>query len=231
MFMSNHLIGFGAGGDDTVDAFTVLLLHMDGANASTTFTDSSASAHAVTANGNAQISTAQSKFGGASGLFDGTGDTLSLTDHADYAFGTGAFTIDFWLRMTGAAGMDVLINYDIGASGANYTAIYVDGSRLLHFKIVSASAVAVDVVSAAAMSTGAWHHYAIVRNGNVFTQYIDGVADGTATNSLSIKDYTEGPRIGEAFIVSAFNGHLDEFRISKGVARWTANFTPPTSPY
>src|SRR3972149_9214360 len=68
----------------TIDSYTKLLLHMDGANGSTTFTDEMG--QAVTANGNAQISTAQSKFGGASGLFDGTGDYLSVPASADWDF-------------------------------------------------------------------------------------------------------------------------------------------------
>ena len=70
---------------------------MDGTDGSTTFTDAIGT-HTVTAVGNAQIDTAQYKFGGASGLFDGTGDYLTIPDHADFNFGAGDFTIDFWVR-------------------------------------------------------------------------------------------------------------------------------------
>jgi hypothetical protein len=73
-----------------------LLLHMDGSNGSTTFTDSSSNALTVTANGNAQISTAQSKFGGASAAFDGDGDFLSIASNVAFAFGAAAFTIECW---------------------------------------------------------------------------------------------------------------------------------------
>ena len=70
------------------DGYTVALLHMDGADTSTTFTDESGKTW--TANGNAQIDTAQSVFGGASGLFDGTGDYLSASDHADWQLDGGS---------------------------------------------------------------------------------------------------------------------------------------------
>jgi len=77
-----------------------LLLHMDGSNGSTTFTDSSPNALTVTPSGNAQISTAQSKFGGSSGLFDGTGDFLSPAITSALTFGTGDFTVEAWVRIT-----------------------------------------------------------------------------------------------------------------------------------
>jgi hypothetical protein len=81
-----------------IDAYTVLMLHMDGVDTCTHFLDSELTPKAVTAVGNAQIDTAQSKFGNASALFDGAGDYLSVPDSADWAFGTGAFTIDFWTQ-------------------------------------------------------------------------------------------------------------------------------------
>ena len=91
-------------GGPPVDAYfsdVVLLLHMGGTDGSTTFTDEKG--HTVTANGDAQIDTAQSKFGGASALFDGSGDYLSVADSADFEFGSSDFTIDGWVRLHGYA--------------------------------------------------------------------------------------------------------------------------------
>src|SRR3990167_5305793 len=85
------------------DTDCVLMLHMDGTDGATTFTDSSDNAKTMTAVGNAQIDTAQSKFGGASGLFDGTGDWLTTPDSTDWDLGTGDFTIDFWIRFSSVA--------------------------------------------------------------------------------------------------------------------------------
>src|SRR5262245_32929117 len=79
-----------------------VLLHFNGTDTATTITDSNAggSAHTWTAAGNAQIDTAASKFGGASGLFDGTGDWVTTSDHADFTLGSGAFTIDLWFNVS-----------------------------------------------------------------------------------------------------------------------------------
>ena len=82
----------------SIDSNTNLLLHCDGDDSSTTFTDSGATSHTVTANGGAIISTEQSKFGGAAAKFDGSSAYLSIPDHADWFMGAGAFTIDFWVR-------------------------------------------------------------------------------------------------------------------------------------
>ncbi len=80
-------------------ANTVLLLHADGSNGSTVFVDSGSNGKTVTAYGNAQISTAQSKFGGASAYFDGNGDYLSVPSSDDWSFGTEAFTMEAWIRL------------------------------------------------------------------------------------------------------------------------------------
>jgi hypothetical protein len=89
---------------DGNDTYTKVLLHFDGSDASTTITDSNSggSAHTWTAAGNAQIDTAQYKFGGASGLFDGTGDWVTTPDHADFTLGSSDFTID--LLVSGECG-------------------------------------------------------------------------------------------------------------------------------
>lgn len=78
------------------DSYTVSLLHMNGVDGSTTFTDESGKSW--TAKGNAQIDTAGSRFGGASALFDGSGDYMELPDHEDFNVGSGDFTVDFWFR-------------------------------------------------------------------------------------------------------------------------------------
>ena len=85
--------------DDPYYNHVALLIHGNGTNGSTVITDQKGKT--VTANGNAQISTAQSKFGGASAYFDGTGDYLSVASSADFGFGTGDFTIECWVKTAG----------------------------------------------------------------------------------------------------------------------------------
>lgn len=90
-----------AGGGDPYWANVVSLLHMDGANGSTTFTDQKGKTW--TPNGNVQISTAQSVFGGSSAAFDGVNDSLSIASHADFGFGTGDWTVECFVRQTTTA--------------------------------------------------------------------------------------------------------------------------------
>ena len=96
-------VGGGGGGIviDNGDPFysaVSLLLPMDGTNGSTAFTDSGPNALTITAVGNTQISTTQSKYGGASGYFDGTGDYLSISPNTAIDLSSGDFTIEFWIR-------------------------------------------------------------------------------------------------------------------------------------
>jgi hypothetical protein len=129
-FMLTNLGGFGAGGDNIGgnDSFTKLLLHCDAADGTTTFTDSSAAAHTITPGGNAQIDTAQAKFGASSVLFDGTGDFLVADGHADFAFGTGDFAIDFWLRPNAINAFKALYDSRPSATEGAYPVLFFDGS-------------------------------------------------------------------------------------------------------
>ena len=94
--------------NDPYWANVVLLLHMDGTDGSTTFTDSSSYARAMTAAGNAQIDTAEFKFGTASGLFDGTGDSVQTPNGADFQF-LGDFTVEAWVRPTRRAALQTYL--------------------------------------------------------------------------------------------------------------------------
>src|SRR3990167_9944086 len=107
---------------------TKFLLHCDGTDAATTFTDSSVSAHTVTAVGNAQIDTAEKKFGTASGLFDGAGDYLSIPDHADFDLSGGIWTVDGWFRTTSLAAIQGLWGQSTDADNYMYAAINPNGS-------------------------------------------------------------------------------------------------------
>ncbi|MFB3885601.1 MAG: chitobiase/beta-hexosaminidase C-terminal domain-containing protein [Thermodesulfobacteriota bacterium] len=106
------------------DSYTKSLLHMNGADGSTTFTDDApGGSHTWTAYGDAQIDTSQSKFSGASGLFDGSGDYLSSPDSDDWYWGTGDFTIDFWVRFAALPGSN---NF------AHIWSQYVDDNNFIH---------------------------------------------------------------------------------------------------
>ena len=219
---------------------------MDGTDASTTFTDSAAGGgapHTMTANGNAQIDTAQSKFGGAAGLFDGTGDFLTTPDSADFAFGSGNLTIDFWLRVNSFENEAGFVSHSNTAGGSqdasNSFELRFDSTTYanLQFGIWSGGTNIISIIAAHGMVVNTWYHIALIRgwngNANDFAITVDGTAIGTVTDADTWPDFTNdfvvgmSQRAGNRY----FNGWIDELRVSKGVARWTANFTPPVAAY
>jgi hypothetical protein len=212
------------------DAYTKVLLHMNGTDASTTFTDESGKTW--TASNQAQIDTAQSKFGGASGLFDGTGDYISTSDHADFNMGSDDWTIDFWIRQ------DVLQNNTVfeQTDGTEKFEIFF-GALTGRFMCVCADASG-DIWRFRAdfgMSADTWYHIAIVRSGGTPYMFKDGtsltVTEDTAISGKTAPDIAASPQIGDGRIGNGLYGWVDEFRFSNGIARWTANFTPPTKEY
>jgi hypothetical protein len=218
------------------DTSIVLLLHMDGTDGSQTFVDSSVQTHRVTANGNARISTAQSKFGGASGRFGGAGDYLSLADSADWAFGTGDFTIDLWARFNAlpSAGASQVF-YSQSGSGSDALGFFVNNNagtyRLIWYAYGGTGQQNLSW-NLDSLATNTWYHFAVVRSGSSWYAFKNGVVQGSSqSNSNAVPDLS-GVKIGIwVDSTSAFNGWFDEFRVSKGIARWTSNFTPPTAPY
>jgi hypothetical protein len=209
--------------DTCNDTDTVLMLHMDGADTSTTFTDS-ATAKSVTAGGNAQIDTAQSKFGGASGLFDGTGDYLQIGSHADFGL-PGDFTIDFWMRFSSFTTNNPFIwgtsdtanRFNWHTAGGGRFDIFVGGT--------------IGNSPTFATSTATWYHIAVARSGSTVKVFADGteVDSWTAAGSISAAAVTLN--IYHDLSAQGLNGWMDEFRIVKGTAVWTSGFTPPTAAY
>lgn len=210
-----------------------LLLHGNGTNGSTTITDSSPSPKTVTAFGNAQISTAQSKFGGASIAFDGTGDWLQVPDSNDFTFGSENFTIEAWIynNTTGQFRHIVGQGNSLGTVAAFY--FFKSNTNKLSGLIGSSGGSTV-VTSSADLPLNAWTHVAFVRNGGTLTLYINGAADGaTSVTGIVLNDLSNQVRVGAAgeFTSDTWNGYIDDLRITKGIARYTANFTPPTAPF
>ena len=213
---------------DTNWASVSLLLHCDGANGSTTFTDSSPTPKTVTRT-NAVISTAQSKFGGSSAYFDGTGDYLSSASNTAFDF-PGDFTIDFQVRIPSLAGDKYVINRKLltGAPVSGDWGININGTT---GQVGLYTTVANNFTFASGnLAIDTWYHIAIVRSGTSVFAFKDGVK---STNSFTISTNFTTARTLEIgrwdTVPNVMTGYLDEIRITKGVARWTADFTAPTA--
>lgn len=207
------------------DEYTKLLLHMDGTNGSTTFTDSSSSPKTYTASGNAQISTAQSKFGGASALFDGSGDELVGPNHADFAFTAGVdFTVDLWVMFTAVAA----VGSGFWTSGATPGGLvfYRSSAGLLAANIYGGA----DVASVSWTPTaGVFYHVAYARAGTTGRLFVDGQQVASGTDN---QNWAQGTSyVGSYGVGGQINGRIDELRVTKGLARWTGPFTPPAQAY
>lgn len=194
----------------------------------------------VTANGNVQIDVAQSKFGGASGLFDGTGDYLSLTDNDDWNFGTGDYTIDFWVRFNNIPTTSTpMFFYSQYFDAGNCINFYLwkwatDNKYYLQHNIYSGGTWKIYYqINTWTPSTNTWYHLAVTRKGDTWNFWINGVKQVDYTLSgIAVPDFNAVVTVGSnpAWTTSP-DGWIDEFRVSKGIARWTSDFTPPTSAY
>lgn len=214
------------------DSYVAALLHMDGTDASTTFIDETGKTW--TANGNAQIDTALSVFGGASGLFDGTGDYLSTSDHSDFDFGSGDFTIDLRVQFNATPGVAChFFGQTTDVNNRINFLLWNNSGLKLYFRAFSGGSTIIDVNVSWTPSVGVWYHLAVVRSGSSLYFFVNGTQQGaTQTVSGTLPNLASSPRIGSYDGSSDFlNGWLDEVRISKGIARWTANFTPATEAY
>lgn len=200
-----------------------LLLHCDGVNGSTSFPDSSLSSTTITANGNVQVSTARSKWGTASALFDGTGDQLTFSA---ISIGTNEdCTFECWVYKTAidASGYTVVfggLNQNIQFA-FDYTGVAGAVGLVLH-------GVSIIPPSGTAVTLNTWHHLAWSRQGSTWRVFVNGVLQGTGSTNATFDVY----RIG-AFEAGGYemNGNIDDVRITKGICRYTENFTPPTGPF
>jgi hypothetical protein len=201
-----------------------LLLHLDGSNGSTTFTDSSNNQFTVTRGGDAQLSTANPKFGTASVKWDGTGDFLRTPSDVLFEFGTGDFTIEFWSYFDSS--------FDTSAAAILFA---IGSFRSLYFISPNLQLRTHNgfntLISGTALSLAAWHHIALVKSGSNHLLFADGAQVGStyfSSDSYTTQRITFGTNDNGT---NNYIGEMDEIRITKGVARYTANFSPPTAPF
>lgn len=213
----------------------VALLHFDGADGSTTFTDNSGTPKTSAASGNAKLSTTWSKFGSASAVFDGNGDYIRITSGAtDFTFGTGDFTIEMTIRpIVVPVGGSAYLYDSRNPSGSNCPQLRIDSTGKVNFLNSGTSL----VTGTTTLVAGSEYVIAVARAGTSLRLFVNGTQEGgTVTNStnFAVEDSAVPLTLGVVTFNPAFapyNGYMDELRITKGVARYTANYTPDTSAF
>lgn len=205
-------------------AITNTTLLLNGTNAA--IFDSAADNNLETV-GNAQVSTSVKKFGTGSMAFDGSGDYLFTPLKPELGYGTGDFTIEFWAYPNNSTGVQVIVDQRAGSANRTAPTIYLNGGALRYYTDNA------DRITGGSVSASQWSHIALSRSGSSTRLFINGTQTGSTITDT--RNYIDSPLyIGEASDGvggAAFNGFIDEFRITKGVARYTANFTPPAAPF
>ena len=215
---------------------TSLLLPFDGSDAATSTSDLSNRNATVTFAGTAQLSTGQSKFGGSSLLLDGNSDYLTISDsYWASAINSGDFTIECWVRYTSLSGNQELIGNrgDVGGDSSNGWAIrkkatansfilyWYEGGQFNYLNHTQGSQTAI--------SADTWYHLAITRSGNTWKLFLNGTAEDTVTDSGTIVTSNENRLFIGHFDSLYTSGYIDDLRITVGQARYTSNFTAPTT--
>jgi hypothetical protein len=201
-------------------------------------TDSSLNNLTVTAFGNASFSTSVKKFGSGAAYFDGNGDYLQ-TSIPGWSPGVGGepFTVEFWVyRLTANANYQVFVAKHGGVdswtstNGLNFN-IYATSTQL--FCDFNSSGAQAPIVNPVSIPTNQWTHLVLVYDGTTTSNFVNGVKQpNTNSNSYFSLPLATTFEIGsQANGNYPFNGYIDELRITKGIARYTSNFTPPTAAF
>lgn len=206
-------------------------------NGAQSFPDSSISNHAFGHGGGSfVVSNATAKFGGLSIYCNGTATPIQYVNNPDFDFGADDFTIDYWEYRTDATASRGTFQRQYSSVGYTpYMGGYSYNGNLQFY--ASSNWSSWDIANQRYMgpvTLNQWIHYAIVRSGNTFYIFRNGVQTDTWTSSLAFPAGTNHFEIGRYYNGSgnyAFVGYIDNFRITKGRALWTSNFTPPTTDY
>ena len=189
--------------------------------------------------GNAQISTTQSKFGGSSIYFDGTNSKAVMSSSVNM-YMTGDFTIECWVYWTGTAAyyQNFVGSNNTFTSNASFFRVWGTASPNNANKIGIGNPThdaASSVFSTNNLPTNQWVHVAATRSSGIIRVFINGNLEKTGSSDTSVYDFGQGGTcVGDSPWDGAqgwFSGYIDDLRITKGYARYTAAFTPPTGPF
>lgn len=232
--VSGHMTTHVTAIDEFVsDADTLALLHMNGANAGTVFTDSSSHNRTITRRNQPTTNTGTKKFGSAAAFFDGSDDSLSMPDSDSWIFGTNDFTFETWIYMDVNTGSEVIEllgqaktnSTDQGGAWSWHITANAGNKQGLSVYQRNSTTTADDFafVSGTALSLTTWHHIAVCRDGGTIRFYLNGVQDNSVSMpSTSGGNLFTGALAGDLWIskrsytdsYGMLDGYLDEMRIS-----------------
>ena len=227
--------GSAAGGGDTDPYWSnvVLMLGFDGqADGATTFTDESPFGASITATDNAQIDTSVSKFGDGSLVLDGDNDFLSIPSSAEFSV-ANAFdkTFEGWVYPADLSHQNVI--YDKRSAGEFSMGVQTTGAAF--FNTYGNTPLDVNLESSAGLvAANTWTHLAACRASSVWSLFVNGVFIGSQAESFQPYGTSNIFRIGKSGFSGSsriFEGYMDELRVTHNVARYNANFTPPTTKF
>ena len=223
--------GAGGAGSDPYWSYVTLLLNGNGTNGSQVFTDLSSNTKAFTNNG-VTVNTTTKKYGTGSMAFSGS-NYLTLSNTGYDLLGAGGFTVELWqYQQTTQAWANVVGNWnDNGGATSSWFYMY-DGSGKPYFgkKNTLTSGDYQILASTTSVPLNTWFHVAIVKNNNIWTIYLNGVSIASFTATTGLVNSTSPMVIGAQTTTGnyPYTGYIDDLRITKGIARYTTNFTPPT---
>ena len=166
--------------------------------------------------------------------FDGSGDSLTIPDSADFDYGSGDFTLECWVNPQAAGQNGKIIHSH--TSGSNYGPcnLFMNNGVLELYS--SSNNSSFDVVSAGTngifgrLTVGSWSHIAVSRNSNNIRIFLNGELKGTTSYSGSLMNATGTFNIAQRNGGDFFNGWISNFRVVKGTGVYTSSFKPPTEP-
>jgi hypothetical protein len=236
-------VGLTGSGVEQYYGNTSLLLRGNGVNGSSTFTDSSPTPSMITRYGNTSISTVNSKYGGSSIYFDGNADYLSIPDnYSKFNLGTGSFTIEMWLNPAAATNNAQKHLFGKRATTTSYSSVlafmtYSTTTGKYSVNLYAAgsnSAWTINLLAPNVVTPNVWTHLAFVRNGSMWEIYANGVRSNYTTSATNLSIYDSGAALTIGVnntsgipTTDCYPGYIDDFRITKGIARYTSTFVPP----
>lgn len=238
---NTHGFYFNRGSNDSAYSSVSLLLHGNGTDESTIFTDNSPTPKVVSYFGGVKIDSAQRKFGSGSINFTGTSSKLQVPHSTAFDFITGNWTIESWVYLTNVTSStkDVLFCKKATAGSTNSVQLErVASANQLKFTASADGTTAAVTLNTTTghLTNNTWHHVAVTRSGTEFVVWIDGQIRANTTSSISIASASSFPLTlgAEPDGTNNWKGYVDEFRITSGVARYTiavGAFAVPTEEY